>query len=38
MEEDLWDRVMEVNLKSIYLVAQAVIPVMKEKKYGKILI
>ena len=37
MEEDLWDKVMDVNLKSIYLVAQAVIPVMKEKNYGKII-
>ena len=37
MEEDLWDKVMDVNLKSIYLVAQAVIPIMKEKNYGKII-
>ncbi len=36
MEEELWDRVINVNLKSIYLVSQAVIPVMKKKKYGKI--
>lgn len=37
MEEDLWDQVMDVNLKSIYLVTQAVIPVMKKKNYGKII-
>ena len=37
MEEALWDEVMDVNLKSIFLVAQAVIPVMKAKKYGKII-
>ena len=37
MDEDLWDRVMDVNLKSIFLVSQAVIPVMKEKQYGKII-
>jgi 3-oxoacyl-[acyl-carrier protein] reductase len=37
MEESLWDEVMDVNLKSIFLVAQAVIPVMKAKKYGKII-
>lgn len=37
MEEALWDEVMDVNLKSIFLVSQAVIPVMKEKKYGKII-
>ncbi len=37
MEEALWDEVMDVNLKSIFLVSQAVIPVMKAKKYGKII-
>ena len=37
MPEDLWDRVMDVNLKSIFLVSQAVIPIMKNKKYGKII-
>lgn len=37
MEEALWDEVMNVNLKSIFLVAQSVIPVMKAKKYGKII-
>lgn len=37
MEEDLWDKVIDVNLKSIYLVTQAVIPVMKRNKYGKII-
>jgi len=37
MEEALWDEVMDVNLKSIFLVAQAVIPIMKAKKYGKII-
>jgi len=29
MTEDLWDRVMEVNLKSVYLCSQAVLPMMK---------
>ncbi len=37
MDESLWDRVMDVNLKSIFLVSQAVIPVMKSQKYGKII-
>lgn len=37
MEESLWDRVMDVNLKSIFFVSQAVIPVMKSQKYGKII-
>ncbi|MDQ3318082.1 MAG: SDR family NAD(P)-dependent oxidoreductase, partial [Actinomycetota bacterium] len=26
MTEDLWDRVMDVNLKSVYLVSQAALP------------
>lgn len=37
MGEELWDRVMDVNLKSAYLCSSAVIPVMKEKGYGKII-
>jgi 3-oxoacyl-[acyl-carrier protein] reductase len=37
MDESLWDRVMDVNLKSIFLVSQAVIPIMKSQKYGKII-
>lgn len=37
MEEALWDEVMDVNLKSIFLVSQAVIPIMKDKRYGKII-
>jgi len=37
MEEALWDEVIDVNLKSIFLVTQAVIPVMKARKYGKII-
>lgn len=37
MKEELWDEVMDVNLKSIFLVAQAVIPIMKARKYGKII-
>jgi len=37
MEEALWDEVMDVNLKSIFLVSQAVIPTMKAKRYGKII-
>jgi len=36
MTEDLWDRVMEVNLKSVYLCSQAVLPVMKRQGRGKI--
>jgi NAD(P)-dependent dehydrogenase (short-subunit alcohol dehydrogenase family) len=35
-EED-WDRVLAVNLKGHFLVTKAVVPYMKEKKYGKII-
>lgn len=35
-EED-WDRVLAVNLKGHFLVTRAVVPHMKEKKYGKII-
>ena len=31
-----WDRVMEVNLKAPFMLGRAVFPMMKEKKYGKI--
>lgn len=37
MTEDLWDRVMDVNLKSVYLVSQAVLPGMKERRAGRII-
>ena len=36
MTEDLWDRVMEVNLKSVYLCSQAVLPMMKSQRRGRI--
>ena len=36
MTEDLWDRVMAVNLKSVYLVSQAVLPLMKNQGGGRI--
>ncbi|WP_290591204.1 SDR family NAD(P)-dependent oxidoreductase [Alicyclobacillus sp.] len=32
LEEDLWDRVMDVNLKSVYLVTRAVLPLLKESR------
>ncbi|MFU0832089.1 MAG: 3-oxoacyl-[acyl-carrier-protein] reductase [Oscillospiraceae bacterium] len=31
-----WDRSMNVNVKGIYLMCKYVVPVMKERKYGKI--
>ena len=37
MTEDLWDRVMEVNLKSVYLCSQAVLPLMKRQGKGRII-
>lgn len=36
MDEDLWDRVMDVNLKSVYLCSQAALPLMKRRGRGKI--
>lgn len=37
MTEDLWDCVMDVNLKSIYLCSQSVLPVMKRQGEGRII-
>ncbi len=37
MDEDLWDRVMNVNLKSVYLVSQASLPIMKRQGGGRII-
>ena len=37
MGEELWDRVMDVNLKSVYLCSKAVIPIMKERGFGRII-
>ncbi|MFQ5931017.1 MAG: SDR family NAD(P)-dependent oxidoreductase [Nitrospiraceae bacterium] len=36
-EED-WDTTIDVNLKGVFLICQAVVPIMKEKRYGKIII
>lgn len=36
MDEDLWDRVMDVNLKSVYLCSQVALPLMKRRGRGKI--
>ncbi len=35
--EELWDKIMDVNLKSVYLCTQAVIPIMKKKGSGRII-
>jgi 3-oxoacyl-[acyl-carrier protein] reductase len=37
MTEELWGRVMEVNLKSVFLVSQAVLPIMKRQGKGRII-
>jgi 3-oxoacyl-[acyl-carrier protein] reductase len=37
MTEDLWERVMAVNLKSVYLCSQAVLPMMKRRGRGRII-
>ena len=37
MSEDLWERVMDVNLKSVYLCSQAVLPMMKRQGKGRII-
>lgn len=37
MSEDLWDRVMEVNLKSVFLCLQASLPLMRRAGKGKII-
>jgi len=37
MTEEVWDRIMDVNLKSVYLCSQAVLPMMKRQGKGRIL-
>ena len=37
MTEDLWDRVMDVNLKSVFLCSQAVLPMMQRQGSGRII-
>jgi 3-oxoacyl-[acyl-carrier protein] reductase len=37
MTENLWDRVMDVNLKSVYLVSRAVLPIMRRQGSGRII-
>ena len=37
MTEDLWDRVMSVNLKSVFLCSKAVLPIMKRQGRGRII-
>jgi 3-oxoacyl-[acyl-carrier protein] reductase len=37
LTEELWDQVVDLNLKSNYLFCKAVVPYMKKEKYGKII-
>jgi len=34
--EDEWDLIMNVNLRGVFLFSRAVLPIMREKRYGKI--
>ncbi|GGA94204.1 3-oxoacyl-(ACP) reductase [Brucella endophytica] len=36
MEEALWDRLMSVNLKGVFLAVKACLPAMKRQRYGRI--
>jgi NAD(P)-dependent dehydrogenase (short-subunit alcohol dehydrogenase family) len=36
MEESDWDRIIDMNLKSVFLCSQAVLPTMLKQRYGKI--
>lgn len=36
MVETDWDRIVDMNLKSVFICCQAVLPVMIERRYGKI--
>jgi len=38
MTEELWDRVLDINLKGTWTVCRAVVPVMKRQRGGKIVI
>lgn len=37
LDEELWDRIMDVNLKSLFLVTKAVFPLMNKQGGGKII-
>jgi NAD(P)-dependent dehydrogenase (short-subunit alcohol dehydrogenase family) len=37
VDEEAWDRIVDLNLKSIYFFCRAVVPLMKAKGYGKII-
>ncbi len=37
LTEDDWDKVMDTNVKSVFLMSQAVVPFMKKAHYGRII-
>ena len=37
IDEAVWDRVIDVNLKSVFLVTRAFLPAMREKRWGRII-
>jgi len=37
MPEELWDRVVDTNLKGVFLMSRALLPVMREQKWGRII-
>ena len=37
LTEDLWDKTIAVNLKSVFLVTQAVLPGMRQRRWGRII-
>lgn len=37
IDENLWDECFDLNVKSVFLCCQAVVPVMKKQGYGKII-
>ena len=36
LDEAEWDRVLNVNLKSVFMLSQAVLPTMRSRRYGRI--
>jgi 3-oxoacyl-[acyl-carrier protein] reductase len=37
-DEEMWDRIMDVNVKSAFLLLRAVLPIMREQHYGRIVV
>jgi NAD(P)-dependent dehydrogenase (short-subunit alcohol dehydrogenase family) len=35
--EEVWDRTLDINLKGMFLLSRAVVPAMKEQKWGRII-